>query len=110
LEWEDSAQDVRYIYDTVFDEYGSESVTITDIKVMSEHPDASIDLVIPSTIDGKPVTVLGRSNPELSALNDSNNTAIRSITIPSSVRALRGNVFSDSSHRLHIKHEITILE
>ena len=103
LEWEDSAQDVRYIYDTVFDEYGSESVTITDIKVMSEHPDASIDLVIPSSIDGKPVATLGRSNPELSALNDSNNTAIRSITIPSSVRALRGNVFSDSSHRLHIK-------
>ena len=61
-------------------EEGGTSVTITN------YTGSSNDVVIPATVNGKPVTVIGSNT-------FSSNSGIKSITIPSSVTSIAANVF-----------------
>ena len=106
-EWVDPSGTFRYRYTVEYDDFGHEGVVVENIDVIGDHEESSLDLIVPDTIDGKPVIALGVGESWVDPLFDwsssqTQNEAIGSVTIPAAVQRLGVGAFYSSNSKLKI--------
>ncbi len=96
-EWTDEAGIIKYSYVDTYSDLGEHYLTIVEITVLGDElEDGSVDVVIPDSIEGVTVRVIGDGNQCMPYARN-HAAAVRSITIPKSVTALGDKAFYGSA-------------